>query len=58
MVIGRGAAIVKSVRKAAERELKDIFGLKVVLSITVKVEPAWMKNDRLLSEMGYMGELV
>jgi GTP-binding protein Era len=58
MVIGRGAAIVKSVRKAAERELKDIFGLKVVLSVTVKVEPGWMKNERLLAEMGYMGELV
>ena len=58
MVIGKGAAIVKSVRKAAERELKDIFGLKVVLSITVKVESNWMKNNRLLSEMGYMGDLV
>lgn len=58
MVIGKGAAIVKNVRKAAERELKDVFSLKVVLSVTVKVEPGWMKNPRLLSEMGYMGELV
>lgn len=58
MAIGRGATTVKSVRKAAERELKEIFGLKVELSINVRVERNWMKNERLLAEMGYLGELV
>ena len=58
MAIGRGAAIVKWVRKAAEKELKEIFGVKVELSIDVRVERNWMKNERLLAEMGYLGELV
>ena len=58
IVIGKGAETVKYVRKCAERELSDIFGVKVALEIWVRVEPNWMKNERLLAEMGYMGELV
>ncbi len=58
IVIGSGATIIKSVRKSAERELKEIFGIKVALELWVRVEPGWMKNDRLLAEMGYLGELV
>ena len=58
MAIGRGAAIVKAVRKASEKELKAIFGVGIELSIEVRVERNWMKNQRLLAEMGYLGELV
>ena len=58
IVIGKGAETVKYVRKCAERELSDVFGVKVKLEIWVRVEPNWMKNERLLAEMGYMGELV
>ena len=58
IVIGRGAETVKYVRKCAERELRDVFGLKVALELWVRVEPGWMKNSRLLAEMGYLGELV
>lgn len=55
IVIGRGAETIKYVRHCAERELKDLFGVKVVLEMWVKVEPNWMKNEKLLTEMGYMG---
>ena len=58
IVIGKGATTVKYVRKCAERELSDIFGVKVELAIWVRVEPNWMKNERLLTEMGYLGGLV
>ena len=58
IVIGKGAETIKYVRKCAERELKDIFGLPVRLELWVRVEPNWMKNQRLLAEMGYLGELV
>ena len=58
IVIGRGAETVKYVRKCAERELSDVFGVKVEMEIWVRVEPNWMKNERLLAEMGYLGELV
>ena len=58
MAIGKGAAIVKAVRKASEKELREIFGLKIELELNVRVERNWMKNERLLAEMGYLGELV
>ena len=58
IVVGRAATVIKNVRKAAERELKDIFGIKVELELWVKVEPGWMRNQKLLAEMGYLGELV
>ena len=58
IVIGKGAATIKYVRKCSERELSDIFGVKVKLELWVRVEPNWMKNERLLAEMGYLGELV
>ena len=58
IVIGKGAETVKYVRKCAERELSDVFGVKVAMEIWVRVEPNWMKNERLLAEMGYLGDLV
>ena len=58
IVIGKAASVIKKVRKAAEKELKEIFGLKVEHELWVKVEPNWMKNQKLLAEMGYLGGLV
>ena len=58
MVIGMGGKTLKYARKAAEPELSEMFGVKVRLELWVKVEPHWMKNDRLLAEMGYQGALV
>lgn len=55
IVIGKGAEIIKAARKAAERELREIFEVKVALELWVRVEPNWMKNKRLLTEMGYLG---
>ena len=58
IVIGRGAETVKYVRTCAERELSSVFDVKVSLELWVRVEPNWMKNERLLAEMGYLGGLV
>ena len=58
MVIGSGGKTLKYARKEAEPELSEMFGVKVRLELWVKVEPNWMKNDRLLTEMGYKGALV
>ena len=58
IVIGRSASTIKAVRKSAERELKDVFGIPVALELWVRVEPNWMKNQKLLAEMGYLGGLV
>ena len=58
MVIGRGAQIVRSVRKASEKELSKVFDIKVALELTVRTERNWMKNESLLMQMGYLGDLV
>jgi len=58
IVIGRAAQTIKGARKAAEKELSEMFGVKVSLELWVKVEPGWMKDPKILSEMGYMGDLV
>lgn len=57
IVLGRGAEALRAARMAAERELKEVFGLKVALKLWVRVVPGWMQNQRLLAEMGYLGEL-
>lgn len=55
IVIGRGADTIKRVRKLSERELSEIFGVRVSLILWVRVEPGWMKNRQLLAAMGYAG---
>lgn len=55
IVLGRGAETIRSVRLSSERELKGIFGVKIALELWVRVEPNWMKNEKLLIEMGYLG---
>ncbi len=56
IVIGRGADNIKYARKSAEKDLTGMFGVKVALEMWVRVEPNWMKNKKLLTEMGYMGQ--
>ena len=55
IVVGRGAQNVKNARKAAEREIGEVFGVKASIELWVRVEPRWMENRRLLAEMGYVG---
>ncbi len=49
--------MLKHARKKAEPELSEAFGVKVRLSLWVKVVPGWMKNGSILTEMGYAGAL-
>ena len=55
IVIGQRGCNLKAVRMSAVPELSDMFGVKVNVELWVKVEPNWMKNNRLLAEMGYLG---
>ncbi len=55
IVIGPGGRLLKAVRQCSEPELSDMFGVRVRLELWVKVVPNWMKNGRLLAEMGYLG---
>jgi GTP-binding protein Era len=55
IVIGQRGCNLRAVRMSACPELSDMFGVKVNIELWVKVEPNWMKNNRLLAEMGYLG---
>lgn len=55
IVIGRDAGLIKNVRIRAQKEISSMFGVKASLELWVRVEPGWMENERLLSEMGYLG---
>ena len=55
IVIGSRGCNLKAVRMSAGPELSDMCGVKVNVELWVKVEPNWMKNGRLLAEMGYLG---
>ena len=55
IVIGKGAGIIKAVRKATEKELGETFGVKVALELWVRVAGNWMEDKRLLTQMGYLG---
>lgn len=55
IVIGPGGRLLKAVRQCAAPELSEMFGVRVHLELWVKVVPNWMKNGRLLAEMGYLG---
>lgn len=58
IVIGKAAQTIKYVRKCAEREVGEMFGVKAQMELWVRVEPNWMKNPRILGDLGYMGDLV
>jgi len=58
IVVGKGAQTIKYVRKCAEREVGEMFGVKAEMELWVRVEPNWMMNKHLLTNMGYFGELM
>jgi GTP-binding protein Era len=57
IVIGPGGTLLKRVRSKAQKELSDIFEVKVQLDLWVKVEKNWFKNFQLLEQMGYAGRM-
>lgn len=57
IVIGNKGRVLKYVKQCAERELSEIFEVKVKLDLWVKIERDWMKNFWLLKQMGYAGSM-
>lgn len=50
MVIGKQGLAIKKIRQAAERELHKLTGQTVTLSLFVKVDQDWLKNDNKVKE--------
>jgi len=51
IVIGKGGSFIKRIREEAEKELSDIFPYPVILSLKVRVDPNWKKDDKLLKKL-------
>ena len=51
IVIGSGGKMIQQIREESEKELSIIFPYPVKLSLQVRVEPNWKKNDKILSRL-------
>jgi GTPase len=51
ILIGKGGSMIKLIREEAEHDLCEIFPYPVRLSVKVRVDPDWKKDDKLLKRM-------
>lgn len=51
ILIGAKGSMIRLVREEAEVELEGIFGYPVRLSLKVRVQPDWKKDDRILKKL-------
>jgi GTP-binding protein Era len=53
IVIGSKGRLLKSVQYQSEKELEEMYGVKMKVKLWVKVEPNWRKNFFFLKKLGY-----
>jgi len=51
IIIGKGGAMIRRIREEAERDLCEIFPYPVKLSLKVRVDPDWKKDEELLKKL-------
>jgi GTP-binding protein Era len=51
MVVGRGGAMIKAIRQAAQKDINRIFDWKVELDLRVKTGRDWRHDDRILRKI-------
>ncbi|MDR2257509.1 MAG: GTPase Era [Treponema sp.] len=51
MVVGKGGAMIKAIRQAAQKDIDRIFDWKVDLDLRVKTGKDWRHNDRILRKI-------
>lgn len=56
ILIGKGGSLLKKIGTEARLDLENITEKKVFLSLQVKVEKDWRKNDKILKNFGYVSE--
>ena len=52
IVIGKGGAVIRDAGTAARHELERLFGAKVYLETTVKVDKEWQRRAHALDRLG------
>ena len=53
IVIGQKGRLLKSVQYQSEKELEEMYGVKMKVKLWVKVEKDWRKNFWMLKKLGY-----
>lgn len=56
IIIGKGGSKLKGVGKAARKEIEELLGCKVYLSLWVKVKENWRDSERIIRNWGYKDE--
>ena len=54
IAIGRGGAMLRSIREDASRDMETLLDGKAVLHLWVKVSPRWSDSARSLQRLGYV----
>jgi GTP-binding protein Era len=53
IVVGKGGERLKAVGTEARLDMERLFGMKVFLTLWVKVRPAWRDDEQMLNDLGY-----
>lgn len=56
IIIGKQGTMLKKINMAASKEIKELLGKKVILSLYVKVEEDWLNKEKKLFDLGYFNE--
>ena len=51
ILVGKGGAMIKEIRKAAQKEIQAVFPYRIYLDLRVKVNPKWRKSDSTLKRL-------
>ena len=51
IVVGRGGAMIRDIRKGSEQTLRELFPYPVSLDLRVKVNPKWRRKDAVLRRL-------
>ncbi|KAL7552448.1 hypothetical protein ACHAWF_015689 [Thalassiosira exigua] len=54
IVVGKGGRTIKDVGTDARKELQELFGVKIVLDLRVKVDAGWRDDVEKLKRYGYV----
>jgi len=53
IVVGRGGRVISKIGTEARQELERYFGIKIYLSLFVRVEKNWTKDPQAMRRLGY-----
>ncbi len=56
ILIGKGGAMLKKIGTLARHDAEKLLGTKIFLQLWVKVKKGWREDDRMLKNIGIIGE--